>query len=221
MINSRLKLGAVLLLMGLLHGCGDLPTVEEGELQPPAETVAEQEAAKAAAEAEAAALRAAAEQQAIDEQLAAEAQRAAEQARVEAETAAAIAANPFRGRPVAEILNDSASPVFQRVFYFGYDSSELSQADREALARHAEFLTIHPEVTVVVEGHADERGSREYNLALGEKRAQMVERLLALQGVGREQQQVISFGEERPVAPGHDEQSWHLNRRVELLYSGY
>ncbi len=209
MNNMSFKLGAAILLLGLLQGCGEVKTAEEGELDPPSEAVAEQEAAKKAAE----------EEMAKKAEKAAAEKAAAEKAAAEA--AAARAADPFRGRPVAEILSDSESPVYQRVFYFGFDSSELSQSDREALSQHAEFMSIHPEVSVVVEGHADERGSREYNLALGERRAQVVSRLLSLQGVSRNQQQVISFGEERPVALGHDEKSWHLNRRVELLYSGY
>jgi len=83
------------------------------------------------------------------------------------------------------------------------------------------LLSSNPDVSVVLEGHADERGTREYNLALGERRAKAVEQLLVLQGVGQNQIQVISFGEERPVALGHDEEAWRLNRRVEFLYSGY
>ncbi len=123
----------------------------------------------------------------------------------------------FSGSP----LDDPASPLSQRVFYFDYDSSELSQSDRAAIDAHARFLLENPQVSVVVEGHADERGSREYNLALGERRAQAVERMLTLQGVSSLQLQVISFGEERPVAMGHDDEAWRVNRRVELLYSGY
>jgi peptidoglycan-associated lipoprotein len=107
------------------------------------------------------------------------------------------------------------------VFYFDFNSSELSAEDRQALAYHARFMNQFPSVAVVLEGHADERGSREYNLALGERRAKAIERILSLAGVAPEQIQVISFGEERPVALGHDNEAWHLNRRVELLYSGY
>ena len=118
-------------------------------------------------------------------------------------------------------LSDPDSPLSNRVFYFEYDSSELKDEDRAILEKHAQFITLHPEISVVVEGHADERGTREYNLALAERRAKTVERLLTLQGVLADQMQVISFGEERPVALGHDEDAWQLNRRVELLYSGY
>ncbi|MGM0594083.1 MAG: peptidoglycan-associated lipoprotein Pal [Pseudomonadota bacterium] len=127
----------------------------------------------------------------------------------------------FEGRPIEEVLNDPQSELAKRVFYFGFDSSELSTSDRDALEQHARLLNANPEVSVVLEGHADERGSREYNLALGERRAKAVEQVLNLLGVAGEQIQVISFGEERPVALGHDEEAWRLNRRVELLYSGY
>lgn len=139
-----------------------------------------------------------------------------------AETGAAqVGVGTFNGVPIAEALNDPESVLSRRVFYFDFNSSELSEADREALATHASLLAANPDLAVVLEGHADERGSREYNLALGERRAKAIEQVLNLQGVDREQIQVISFGEERPVALGHDEQAWRLNRRVELLYSGY
>ncbi|MCW8919747.1 MAG: peptidoglycan-associated lipoprotein Pal [Gammaproteobacteria bacterium] len=127
----------------------------------------------------------------------------------------------FAGRPVSELLNDPATPLSVRVFYFEYNSAELSESDRDALATHARLLNEKSDLTVVLEGHADERGSREYNLALGERRAKVIERVLSLQGVSPQQIQVISFGEERPQAFGHDEESWRLNRRVQLLYSGY
>ena len=127
----------------------------------------------------------------------------------------------FAGRPVSELLNDPATPLSVRVFYFEYNSAELSESDRDALATHARLLNERRDVMVVLEGHADERGSREYNLALGERRAKVIERVLTLQGVSPQQLQVISFGEERPQAFEHSEESWRLNRRVQLLYSGY
>lgn len=118
-------------------------------------------------------------------------------------------------------FDNPESPLSKRVFYFPFDSGEVSPADRQILAAHADYLSRHPEVSVVVEGHADERGSREYNLALGERRANGVGRLLTLGGVANSQMQTVSFGEERPVAIGHSEDAWGVNRRVELLYSGY
>ncbi len=118
-------------------------------------------------------------------------------------------------------LDDPDSPVSVRVLYFPLDSITISNEDRDVIAAHARLLSSNPDVTVVLEGHADERGTREYNLALGERRAKAVQQLLVLQGVAQSQIQVISFGEERPVALGHDEEAWRLNRRVEILYSGY
>ncbi len=123
----------------------------------------------------------------------------------------------FAGRE----LEDPNSPLAKRVFYFSLDSSALSPEDRNVLSAHANYLSAHPKVSVVLEGNTDERGSREYNIALGERRARAVEQLLLVQGVSPSQMQVISFGEEKPVALGHNEAAWRLNRRVELLYSGY
>lgn len=134
-----------------------------------------------------------------------------------AETGGAQVGGGFTGSE----LNNPDSPLAKRVIYFEFDSSEISQEARDLISAHAKYLADHPEVSVVLEGHTDERGSREYNLALGERRARAVERLMTLQGVAQNQLQVISFGEERPVALGHDESAWRLNRRVELLYSGY
>ena len=143
---------------------------------------------------------------------------APETAPAPAETAPAqTTGDQFQGKA----LDDPNSPLYKKVFYFPFDSAEIAAADRDVLAAHAKFLAANPKVKVTVEGHADERGTREYNLALGERRAQAVQRLLALQGATKEQSRVVSYGEERPVAMGHDESAWRLNRRVELLYSGY
>ncbi|UCE90114.1 MAG: peptidoglycan-associated lipoprotein Pal [Pseudomonadota bacterium] len=122
----------------------------------------------------------------------------------------------FAGSPI----DDPASPLSKRVFYFEFDSNELSSEDREIIKAHAQYLAQNPGTSIVLEGHADERGTREYNMALGERRAKSVLQLLVLQGASNDQVQTISFGEERPVALGHDESAWRLNRRAELLYSG-
>ena len=117
-------------------------------------------------------------------------------------------------------LDNPESPLAVRVIYFDLDSSQVNEEGREVASTHAEFLSAHPDLKVVLEGHTDERGTREYNLALGERRAKAVQQLMLLQGVAPDQIQVISFGEERPVALDHDEAAWKLNRRVEILYSG-
>lgn len=106
----------------------------------------------------------------------------------------------------------------QRVVYFEYDSSLLSDEAKAVVRAHARNLVLNPGSQIILEGHADERGTREYNLALGEDRAKSVADLMQAEGVGIARIQTISYGEERPVALGHDESAWGLNRRVELLY---
>ncbi len=106
----------------------------------------------------------------------------------------------------------------ERVIYFDLDSTEIKEEYRPLLAALADYLSAHPEVKVRLEGHADERGSREYNLALGERRAMAVRDFLVLLGVSPDQIQVVSYGEERPAVPGHDEEAWSKNRRVEIKY---
>ena len=120
-----------------------------------------------------------------------------------------------------ESLNDPNSPLAQRVIYFEFDSSDVAEQDREIVAAHAAFLAANQEVKVNVEGHADERGAREYNIGLGDGRAQSVRRMLEFQGVAPEQISTVSFGEEKPAVEGHDESAWSMNRRVELVYVGY
>lgn len=125
-----------------------------------------------------------------------------------------------QGRFTGSPFEDPSNPLSKRTVYFDFDSSEIKSADREVIAAHAKYLASHPQTKVVLEGHADERGTREYNIALGERRAKAVQQYMLLQGASQSQIDVISFGEERPVALGHDESAWSLNRRVEILYPG-
>jgi len=104
------------------------------------------------------------------------------------------------------------------VVYFDFDQSELRPEYSDLLARHANRLADNSRLRVRLEGHADERGSREYNIGLGERRAQAVRRMLLIQGAAAEQISTVSFGEERPAALGSDEESYALNRRVEIKY---
>lgn len=115
-------------------------------------------------------------------------------------------------------LDDPQNILSTRTIYFDYDSSEIQAVFREVVEAHSNYLLEHPERTVVLEGHADERGSREYNLALGERRAQAVKRQMSLLGVPGSQIRTTSYGEERPVVDGHDEDAWSQNRRVEIIY---
>ena len=104
------------------------------------------------------------------------------------------------------------------VVYFGYDSSEIQPEYVSVVAAHAAYLTKYPSARVRLEGHTDERGSREYNIGLGERRAQTVRRALMLQGVAEGQITTVSYGEERPAMPGSDEAAYAQNRRVELVH---
>ena len=118
-------------------------------------------------------------------------------------------------------LDDPSSPLSKRVVYFMYDSSEVMPEYVHVINDHAAFLSSNPGKTVVLEGHADERGSSEYNIALGEQRAKSVAKMMQLQGVSDSQIQVVSFGEEKPAVSGHDESAYQQNRRVELSYPGH
>lgn len=104
----------------------------------------------------------------------------------------------------------------QRIVYFDFDSYAIKDEFKGLLDGHARALAANRDKRVVVEGHTDERGGREYNLALGQKRAEAVVRSLELLGVGGQQLEAVSFGEERPAVQGSDETAWARNRRAEL-----
>jgi peptidoglycan-associated lipoprotein len=106
----------------------------------------------------------------------------------------------------------------RRLLYFAFDSDQIRTEDQPIVAAHAQFLAANPNARVRLEGHTDERGTREYNIALGERRAQAVRRALALQGATDAQSTAVSFGEERPAAVGEDEAAFSQNRRVEIIY---
>jgi peptidoglycan-associated lipoprotein len=101
--------------------------------------------------------------------------------------------------------------------YFGFDSSELSETARRTLQTNADWLGAQPEASIVVEGHCDERGTIEYNLALGQRRADSVRAYMTNLGVGRDRMRIITYGEERPVDRGHAESAWSKNRRAQFL----
>ncbi len=123
------------------------------------------------------------------------------------------------GKPLGDWQSGAAADLLSETrVYFAYDSSDLD-ADSQAIAEaHATYLSKNPSTRVVLEGHADERGTREYNLALGERRAQSVADVFVALGVSAANIENVSYGEENPVAEGHDESAWRLNRRVEIRY---
>ena len=120
------------------------------------------------------------------------------------------------------VFADSGSSVSELLstllIYFDFDQSDIDSEFNSTIAAHGDRLANNNSLSIRLEGHADERGSREYNIGLGERRAQAVRRLLLLQGATSEQITIVSYGEERPVVVGSNEESYSLNRRVELVY---
>ncbi|WP_322107187.1 peptidoglycan-associated lipoprotein Pal [Paraburkholderia sp. J41] len=115
-------------------------------------------------------------------------------------------------------LNDPNSPLAKRSVYFDFDSYSVKDDYQNVIQAHAQYLKTHPERHVLIQGNTDERGTSEYNLALGQKRAEAVRRALSLMGVPDSQMEAVSLGKEKPVATGHDEASWAQNRRADLVY---
>jgi peptidoglycan-associated lipoprotein len=105
-----------------------------------------------------------------------------------------------------------------RLIYFDYDSYTIKPEFQSLLEAHARFLKANPGRHVSLEGHTDERGGREYNLALGQRRSEAVRRALGLLGVADNQMEAVSFGKEKPAVPGSGEEVWARNRRVEIVY---
>lgn len=116
-----------------------------------------------------------------------------------------------------ELTDESGRPMLKRV-HFEFDSSSIDADNRETLEAHAAYLSANEDVNIKLEGHADERGTREYNLALGERRAKAVKRMLAVLGIDRSRLETTSYGEEKPLDEGHGEAAWKRNRRVEIIY---
>jgi peptidoglycan-associated lipoprotein len=133
-------------------------------------------------------------------------------------------AEPTATAPVAQqpVLDhtDMNSPLYkQRSVYFDYDVYTIKSEFTAMLELHAGYLKSHPELQVKLEGNADERGGREYNLSLGQKRSEAVKRALVTLGAGEAQLEAVSYGKEKPRATGHDEVSWAENRRVDFVYA--
>ncbi len=118
-----------------------------------------------------------------------------------------------------DALDAGEGLLSQRVVYFAFDKSDITSDARAVIEAHSRYLAANPAARVTLEGHADERGTREYNLALGERRGKSVRQMMTLLGVSSRQLDVVSYGEERPVSMRHDEAAWEQNRRVELIYA--
>jgi len=147
---------------------------------------------------------------------------------------APVAEAPKAAEPVAEPVATSAPPVTpievdplndpnsilaKRSVYYPFDVSVVQAADKPIVEAHAKYLSTHASRKVRLEGNCDERGSDEYNLALGQRRADGVKKLLLVAGVKDSQIETASYGEEKPKATGHDEASWAQNRRTDLNYN--
>jgi peptidoglycan-associated lipoprotein len=123
-----------------------------------------------------------------------------------------------QGALPASELDNPQSPLSKREIYFDFDSSLIKPEYLAIIKAHGQYLMDHPQAKIRLEGNTDERGSREYNLALGERRAQSVARVMELQGVASDQIEVVIYGEEKPVCTAHDEACWSQNRRVDIVY---
>lgn len=115
-------------------------------------------------------------------------------------------------------INDATNILSQKIIYFDFDSSELKPEYQDLVKYHGKYLALNPSAHVLLEGNTDERGTREYNIALGDRRAQSVKKLLLFQGARDNQISIISYGEEKPADPGHNEAAWAKNRRVVIVY---
>jgi len=131
---------------------------------------------------------------------------------------------PQQPEPAQSDFDSSGNPVgadgrpLSRTFYFAYDKAVLKPSDLGALEVHAQILRRNPDSSVVLEGHCDERGTREYNLALGERRSDAVSSFLMSAGVSSRQIETVSYGEEQPADPGHNDSAWERNRRAVMIY---
>src|SRR3954462_83279 len=121
-----------------------------------------------------------------------------------------------RGDP----LHDPSNILSKRSVYFDYDSNSVKDEYRNVVQAHARYMADKRDAHVRIEGNCDERGSREYNLALGQLRAEAVKRVMTVLGAPDANIETVSYGEEKPVASGHDEQAWAQNRRADIKYSG-
>ncbi|GIZ53140.1 peptidoglycan-associated lipoprotein Pal [Noviherbaspirillum aridicola] len=142
----------------------------------------------------------------------------------DANAGAAAASATADSRSVAPLnvasdpLNDPKGALAKRSVYFDYDSYVVREDGRPVVDNHAKYLNANKGRKIVIQGNTDERGGSEYNLALGQKRAEAVRKSLALMGVAESQMEAVSFGKEKPKATGHDEASWAENRRADIAY---
>lgn len=131
-----------------------------------------------------------------------------------------VTADTIEGVDLPYELRDPRNILSQRSVYFDYDSFEVKREYQPVVMAHAKFLVTNRQFKILVQGNTDERGSREYNLALGQKRADAIRKVLTMLGVHEDQIEAVSLGEEKPKNEGHDEMAWAENRRGDILYNG-
>jgi peptidoglycan-associated lipoprotein len=133
---------------------------------------------------------------------------------------ASLSAQDTKASPTLNPLNDPNNILSKRSVYFDFDKYLVKDQYKSMVLSHARYLREHSNASVRLEGHADERGSREYNLALGQRRADSVKSVMTLSGSQESQIESISYGEEQPRATGHNEAAWDENRRADIRYQG-
>ncbi len=133
---------------------------------------------------------------------------------------ARVTADSLDGSGLPRELTDPKSVLSKRSVYFDLDKYEVKDEYKDLVAAHAKFLSNNRNFKMLIQGNTDERGSREYNLSLGQKRADAVKKSLVLLGAKEDQVESVSLGEEKPKAEGHDEAAWAENRRADMLYKG-
>ena len=131
-----------------------------------------------------------------------------------------VTAQPMQSKNLPPELSDPKNILSRRSIYFDYDKYDIKDEFKNLVAAHAKFLVSRRDFKMLIQGNADERGSREYNLALGQKRADAIKKALLLLGAREDQLESVSLGEEKPKAAGHDEAAWAENRRGDMLYGG-
>lgn len=123
-------------------------------------------------------------------------------------------------RTAVDPLNQPGSILLQRSVFFDYDSNAVKDEFRSLVQAHSKYLVENASTRIALEGNTDERGSREYNLALGQRRADSVKKIMTVLGVPDARIETVSFGEEKPKSAGHDESAWSQNRRADIVYKG-
>ncbi|WP_301102225.1 peptidoglycan-associated lipoprotein Pal [Propionivibrio sp.] len=133
---------------------------------------------------------------------------------------APVTADGVSGSKLPAILTDPKSILSKRSIYFDYDKFEVRAEYKDLVTAHAKFLADNRQFKMLIQGNTDDRGSREYNLALGQKRADAIKKMLTLLGAREEQLESVSLGEEKPKNEGQNEAAWAENRRGDMLYNG-